>query len=108
MASNGVLYGVIIVIIFFLYLIIRAIRNHKKLVNEGILTEATITQVIREEIYDEDGNKVVITTYKLSYRNERGEIVETKLLDTDEEFYEGQKVMIKYLDSNPKKVILSK
>ena len=105
---NGVFYGVLTVAIIIVIIIVLVLRNKRKWDNEGILAEATITEVKKEEFINDEGFKQVVITYFLTYRNERGETIDTKLVDVEEKLEKGQKVMIKYLDSNPKKVILSK
>jgi hypothetical protein len=98
----------LVIAIPIIVLIIINIRNTKKLQDEGILAEATILDIKIEEYVDEDGTKTTIKTYFITFRNERGEWIETKLIDANQNFEKNQKIMIKYLDSNPKKVIVAK
>ena len=105
--SAKLLFALVIAIPIIVLIVITA-RNASKIQNEGILAEATITDIKIEEYTDEDGIKTTIKTYFITFRNERGEWIETKLIDANANFEKDQKIMIKYLDSNPKKVVLAK
>ena len=98
----------LVIAIPIIILVVISVRNAQKLQDEGILTEATILDIKIEEYVDEDGTKTTIKTYFITFRNERGEWIETKLIDANQNFEKNQKIMIKYLDSNPKKVVLAK
>lgn len=77
----------------------------------GIVTEATVTRV-NERSHLEDnkkskffGERVYTYTYYVSYQNQKGETIETKLRTPDLDLRMGQKIHIKYSPKRPKYVI---
>lgn len=67
----------------------------------GHETEATVTQIIEKEMPDTD---TVTTRYYeiyVTYFKQDGTYVEATLSNPNYEFYVGQKIRIKYIDSHP-------
>ena len=88
---------------FLYYLILK-----RKIMREGIETDAVISRIKIETDTDADGGTTTTKTYYARYENADGETVEALVGDPRRTMTEGTRLRVKYLPEKPDYVIAVK
>ncbi len=100
----------VVVIVLLIYVFVTS-NIEDDIKKYGVVAEAIVTRVNERSHLENDkksgkvGERVYSYTYYVSYQNQKGETIETKLRTPDLYLLKGQKIHIKYSPKRPKYVI---